>query len=643
MTDLPTSRLCSSKQRGRAGQAVALATAALVVGNGLRLRRHAKALPALAYAPASTEGPDGAAAPQRSTDEYVFWVAEGVTLDDATRQAVVAHLESTGAAVVDVVPGDLPALRALDLVRMVDPRSFEGAPMAQGRGAFALLCARAEVADRARLTPGTNVGLQQMVHTTLELKRHAPRSMHHVVGSHLHAAPSTAPRRAEVALAVFGAATTFVQTVGIARFVLLAALVVTAPQAAMLALAALIAQPALVFGGDQALSPGDLGAKSLMRPVGEPAEAVGTLTQIPAAKSASTSAADERRRDPAVRVAYAAEAAKGTDRFVEAPRTTCPWCGSAGLSRQLDTIDLLQHKPGTFHIDRCDACDHKFQNPRLTIEGLDYYYRDFYDGIGADSADFIFGVSDKSYVDRVEMVKRHIDAPPVNWLDVGTGHGHFPLIAAGVLTDTTFDGLDLSDGVDDAARRGWISTGHRGLFPELSAGLAGQYETVSMHHYLEHTREPHDELAAAAEVLSPGGLLLVEVPNPECVLGRVLGKYWVPWFQPQHQHLIPRGNLCKALVDLGFEILDQEVAPAHQPVDFSLGAWFAVNRAAPELNLPWMPPTTAIDRARRTVGMTVGAPFMIGGLLADQIVAPALKRYDGGNTYRVLARLPADA
>ena len=41
--------------------------------------------------------------------------------------------------------------------------------------------------------------------------------------------------------------------------------------------------------------------------------------------------------------------------------------------------------------------------------------------------------------------------------------------------------------------------------------------------------------------------------------------------------------------------------------------------------------------------MTVGAPFMIGGLLADQIVAPALKRYDGGNTYRVLARLPADA
>lgn len=616
-----------------------MATAALVVGNGLRLRRRARALPALVYPHAPPT--DAAATAGHSSDDHVFWVAEGVTLDEATRQAVIAHLETTGDDVVDVIPADLPALRALDLLRMVDPRSFGDAPMAQGRGAFQLVCARAEVADRARLKAETGASLQQMVHVTLELKRHAPRSMGHVVASQLHAAPSTAPRRAEVALAVYGAATTFVQAVGIARFALLAVLAVVAPQTALLAIAALIVQPGLVFAGDQALAPNGLGPPGALRPVSEPAEAFGTLAKIPAAKRASTSPADERRRDPAVRAAYAADAAKGTDRFFEAPRTTCPWCGSAELTRRLDTVDLLQHKPGTFHLDRCDGCEHQFQNPRLTIDGLDYYYRDFYDGIGADSADFIFGVSDTSYVDRVEMVKRHVAAPPANWLDVGTGHGHFCLIAAGVLTDTTFDGLDLSDGVDDAARRGWISTGHRGLFPELSASLAGSYETVSMHHYLEHTREPLAELAAAAEVLAPGGLLLIEVPNPECVLGRVLGKYWVPWFQPQHQHLIPRANLCEALVDLGFEILDQEVAEAHQSVDFSLGAWFGVNRLAPELDLPWMAPSRPVDRLRRAVTMTAGAPFMVGGLIADQLIAPALKRWDGGNTYRVLARLPS--
>lgn len=648
MTDQLTTLLRHARSDRRTtavGRAVALATAGLVIGNGVRLRRRADALPALPYPTLDASHPpamppNATDAPQDSVDEYVFFVAEGVTLDDATRQAAIAHLETTATDVVDLIPADLPSLRALDLLRMVDPRSFGGSPMAQGRGAFQAVCARAEVADRARLTPGCGISLQRMVHATLELKRHAPRGTHHLVASHLSAAPATAPQRAEVALAVFGAATTFVYAVGIARFVVLAALVVVAPGAALAALAALIAQPALVFGGEGPLGPRDLGLPGLRRPVSEPVEAVAALARVPAARRASSSPIDERRRDPSVRAAYAADAAEGTDRFFEATRTTCPWCGSAALTGRLDTVDLLQHKPGAFHLDGCDECGHRFQNPRLTIEGLDYYYRDFYDGLGADSADFIFGVSDTSYVDRVGMVMRHCEVPPTNWLDVGCGHGHFTLIAAGELPDTTFDGLDLSDGVDDAARRGWISTGHRGLFPELSAGLAGRYETLSMHHYLEHTREPHDELAAAAEVLAPGGLLLIEVPNPECLLGGVLGKYWVPWFQPQHQHLIPRSNLCSALERLGFEILDQEVAPAHQPVDFSLGAWFAVNRLAPELDLPWMPPSGPLDRARRTLGMTLGAPLMVAGLVADQMVAPILKRYDGGNTYRVLARLP---
>ncbi|MEZ5383468.1 MAG: class I SAM-dependent methyltransferase [Microthrixaceae bacterium] len=620
--------------RHRLARGLALVTAGLVLGNGVRLRRRAEALPTLGDPP-SLDG-------RSSQDEYVFWVAEGVRLDDATRAAAVAHLEASGADAVDVIPANLPTLRALDVLRMVDPRSFGGAPMAQGRGAFQLICARAAVAERARLTPGEGVRLQEMVNVTLELKRHAPRSMHHVVAPHLRAAPTSAPGRAEVAVAVYGAADTFVHVVGIARFVVLAALAVLAPASVLLALAALIAQPHVVLGG-QPITPGDLTAKSLLRPATEPIEALATMSAIPAARKRSTAPAALRRRDPAVRAEYAEDAATGIDRFFEPHRTTCPWCGAAELSRRLDTVDLLQHKPGTFRIDRCDSCGHLFQNPRLTTEGLDYYYRDFYDGIGAESADFIFGVSDTSYVDRAELVKRHATAAPENWLDVGTGHGHFCLIAADVLPETTFDGLDLSDGVDDAARRGWISTGHRGLFPELSAGLAGQYDVVSMHHYLEHTREPLDELEAAAETLRPGGMLLIEVPNPECALGGPLGRYWVPWFQPQHQHLVPRANLCAALEQLGFEILDQEVAEAHQPVDLSLGAWFALNRIAPELDLPWMPPSRPVDRLRRAVALTAGAPLMVAGLIGDHLLAPAVKRVDGGNTYRVLARLPAEA
>ena len=65
-----------------------------------------------------------------------------------------------------------------------------------------------------------------------------------------------------------------------------------------------------------------------------------------------------------------------------------------------------------------------------------------------------------------------------------------------------------------AARRGWVDRAHRGLFPDLAAEMAGEYDVVSMHHYLEHTRDPGVELEAAATALAPGGLLSLEIPDP---------------------------------------------------------------------------------------------------------------------------------
>ena len=131
---------------------------------------------------------------------------------------------------------------------------------------------------------------------------------------------------------------------------------------------------------------------------------------------------------------------------------------------------------------------HVFQNPRLSIEGLDFYYGDFYDGVGEEGLEAVFSSGRKSYDGRVAIVDRHVE--PNRWLDVGTGHGHFCLIAKGRWPGASFHGLDMTDSVEIAERRGWIETGHRGLFPEVAPGLADQYDVVSMHHYLEHTREP---------------------------------------------------------------------------------------------------------------------------------------------------------
>lgn len=82
------------------------------------------------------------------------------------------------------------------------------------------------------------------------------------------------------------------------------------------------------------------------------------------------------------------------------------------------------------------------------------------------------------------------DDSPKNWLDVGTGHGHFCEAARGVHTGTTFDGLDFTDGAELAERAGRVERGYRGSFTELAPELAAHYDVVSMFHYLEHSTEP---------------------------------------------------------------------------------------------------------------------------------------------------------
>jgi hypothetical protein len=107
-----------------------------------------------------------------------------------------------------------------------------------------------------------------------------------------------------------------------------------------------------------------------------------------------------------------------------------------------------------------------------------------------------------------------------------------------------------------------------------------------MYHYLEHTREPFSELDAAAKILPVGGYLLVELPNPESWFGRVLGRMWMSWFQPQHQHMIPVRNLVQALAVRGLSTVAVERGAAHRYGDLFTSLALALFAVAPDPRLP---------------------------------------------------------
>ncbi|MET7680785.1 class I SAM-dependent methyltransferase [Streptomyces sp. NPDC005423] len=344
-------------------------------------------------------------------------------------------------------------------------------------------------------------------------------------------------------------------------------------------------------------------------------------------------------RVAAVRPAYQADLAEGLDRFFEPRRTTCPWCGSPRLTTRLRTEDLIQHKPGTFVLDRCAACRHTFQNPRLSPAGLEFYYRDFYDGLGEKQLGNTFAARTKMYEQRARSLVPFSPAP-ANWLDVGTGHGHFCAAARTVYAETVFDGLDFTDGAELAEKAGRVERGYRGSFPELAPGFEGHYDVVSMFHYLEHSTEPDRELAAARRAIRPGGHLLIEVPDPDSRYARLLGRWWLPWLQPQHLHFVPVANLRGRLTELGFTVVAEQHAEPHDPVDLLAGVWLALDATAPRDDLPWLPnPPTALARALRAAVLIAGIPALLLATLLDRLgVKPLSHRLGVSNAYRLVAR-----
>ena len=594
------------------------ALAAAHVAEALVVRRRANSIEPLEHSLGETPAPSGVAVVARA----------GTTVDPATRAAAAADMAAGGTLALDLVPGDLPAERAYRLLRRVTPARLAADPLATPGGAHEVLVLTGSLAERMAPVEAVVADRGALARLTMRAQRYAPAATAVRLAPGLRAAPQgpkdrwreleelTALARPLYALAPL--------LLGL-RAAHLAALVAgpaLAPVAGTAALVTWSAQPLVALGRRR--PPPDVVPASMAR---VPAAVADLVRTARAGVEAVGEAGERAIRPPPPEAGF------------EARRDTCPWCGGGDLAARLDTVDLFQFKPGRFHLDECRACGHIFQNPRLSPAGLAYYYAEFYDGAAENLTEASFAAMGRIYRRRVEVISRH--CRPKACLDVGTGHGHFCLVARGRWPDATFDGLDLSDSVHEAARRGWIDTAHQGAFPDLADGLPRSYDVVAMHHYLEHTREPRRELAAAAKVLEPGGHLVIEVPDPASPWARRLGRYWYSWFQPQHQHFVPCENLVAALEDVGLEVREVERGPANQGGDLFTAVVLLMQRVAPSPHAPWRPPPTRGDRARRLAALALAVPALAVAAVPDLILDVALRRgvaHGPGNAYRVVAR-----
>lgn len=324
-------------------------------------------------------------------------------------------------------------------------------------------------------------------------------------------------------------------------------------------------------------------------------------------------------------------------------RQSCPWCGSHKIVTHLRTTDLLQRKPGSFHLDRCLHCAHIFQNPRLSAEGLEYYYRDCYDGINLKRMQKSMRRKQGTFRRRARAVLPHMTRC-TTWLDVGAAHGQFCDAARKFFPGTVFHGLDASGSLADAVTQGWVDYAFQMELPALldCPWRTTRYDVISMFHVLEHTTDPRAHIECAAGLIEPGGLLIIELPNPSCPMARLLGRYWFPWLQPQHLHMAPCANVVRLVEELGWDVLVADEGTAHDAGDLIGAMALAINRYLPVGDVPWRAtaPIRWIRWARRAGWMAALLPLLVGLVLDKGIVGPLLRSIKRGNAFQIIARRP---
>lgn len=143
-------------------------------------------------------------------------------------------------------------------------------------------------------------------------------------------------------------------------------------------------------------------------------------------------------------------------------------------------------------------------------------------------------------------------------LDVGSGPGGFLSVA--MTRGWNAIGLELSEVAAKYSREHGHTVLERGLLDDDPELPSGAFELVHLNEVLEHLPDPRAALARIWDILSPGGVVCIMVPNDYNVFQRAMRDsgqqqpYWVA--PPHHLNYFDGRSLAGLLRRCGFALLD---------------------------------------------------------------------------------------
>jgi SAM-dependent methyltransferase len=149
---------------------------------------------------------------------------------------------------------------------------------------------------------------------------------------------------------------------------------------------------------------------------------------------------------------------------------------------------------------------------------------------------------------QARALLRQIGGEPRRVIDFGCGSGLFTQRLAEALPQATVTGVDFHEQPPpDLAGRSYRSLAR-------VADLAGSADLVLAMHVLEHDDDSTALLNRIARLVEPGGRLVMEVPNIDCVWAPVFGRFWDAWYLPYHRVHFSRASLRGLIEASGMKV-----------------------------------------------------------------------------------------
>lgn len=229
--------------------------------------------------------------------------------------------------------------------------------------------------------------------------------------------------------------------------------------------------------------------------------------------------------------------------------SNCPLCNSTDIAVHLTATDYTTSLE-SFKLEKCNACNFVFTNPRPTATAIGNYYQ---------SEKYISHTDGgKGLLDKIYLVARRFT---LNW--------KYNLINAEHPTGELLDvGCGTGEFVSHMKSKGWQVTGmepsatarekaaakiEQAVYSNLDA-VTKQFDVITLWHVLEHVHLLKETVTKIKSLLKPNGTIFIAVPNHESPDAKAYKHYWAAYDVPRHLWHFSKNTMEELVTEGGLKI-----------------------------------------------------------------------------------------